>query len=162
MTFRLQIFYQSTKNAWKIMTIVTLNMQYIVRSLWYSVVKNKLFNRIHKRIECNIKRETFQFVDWQSNNKICYMSNQLYEIQERTFFFFFTSCTWLARLKFCSASVPASHGHYVNEVGCFRRKFVEDFYIIMFCKPSVGRIKTASNSGAFLSKSENVLGLGTL
>ncbi|KAF7407878.1 hypothetical protein HZH66_002415 [Vespula vulgaris] len=71
-------------------------------------------------------------------------------------------CTWLARLKFCSASVPASHGHYVNEVGCFRRKFVEDFYIIMFCKPSVGRIKTASNSGVFLRKSENVLGLGTL
>ncbi|KAL2720263.1 hypothetical protein V1478_010529, partial [Vespula squamosa] len=58
--------------------------------------------------------------------------------------------------------IAPSHGHYVNEVGCSRREFVEDFYIIMFCKPSVGRIKTASNSGAFLRKSENVLALGTL
>lgn len=67
-TFCLNIFCHSTGSAWKIMTIVTLNIKYIVTSLWHSDVKSKLFNRIHKRIGRNTKQETFQFVDWQSNN----------------------------------------------------------------------------------------------
>lgn len=67
-TFCLSIFRHSIESAWKIMTIVTLNTKHIVRSLWHSNVKSKLFNRIHKRIGRNTKQETFQFVDWQCNN----------------------------------------------------------------------------------------------